>query len=162
LDPEGNRYVCPGGKALRKDDCEACARFAVARKALLREQDEMAWRVKTAPGTAFEEVCVKRVEVRRLDPDAPSGQQQFFRLAENCHRISHMLDKVQHQNDIEPLVRSELFKGRQMVGVPVCAGDFLGARIDINHCCPVHSWICTFQIVEQPPATPSHIERGKA
>src|SRR5262249_48609394 len=79
-----------------------------------------------------EQPGIERPEVRRLQPDPAVGGEQARGLPHHRDRVGHVLDQVEHQDQIEALVRLELLDRPSEALQPTRARrvDAGGIRVD--------------------------------
>src|SRR5690606_30581611 len=101
-------------------------------KALASKEDPVAWAVQSGPAVLSEHLGVQGLPVRRLDQDDAAGREEVLDLAQDFARVTHVLDQVQQDDQVEAPLGVEILDATAVVGVAVLLGQFLRVGIEVN------------------------------
>lgn len=89
--------------------------LAQADKVIVREQDKVPGAMKAAPVVMTKQPLIERTYVGCFDEDPAVVRQQVPNTAQNTPGIRHMLDQVEHQDEVKAAIGRKIFDPTTMV-----------------------------------------------
>jgi len=147
---------CALGKRARAD-FQTCPEREIC-KALTGEYDPVTRAMISPPVRIAEHPGIECIIIRRLDEDASRGREQFTYLAQYRERVLDVLDQVQQEDEVEPLIGLKFFDPSAKIFVPTRTGMRGCVRVDVHDLRECDPRFNLSQHVELPTRPPSDVE----
>lgn len=125
------------------------------------EQHPVARTMVARPICVSKHAGVQTVDIRCLQQEPATGGQQSAGLRQNSARILHVLDQVEHQDQVKAAIAGKLFYGAAIVLMTIGASGRFGGGVQIDHLGEAYARVQLTHPGELPARTAAHIQDGQ-